>query len=86
MLAPAFAAEEVLVRAHALSARSQNVSPRYAAFDDLTLCVGRGGFMEWTVNVRSDRAYYIHFFACSGERRTYFFLFLRFFAMGRVGG
>ena len=60
--------EEVAIHARDLSARSQNISPEYAGFGNLTLCVGRGGFMEWEFEVAGG-SYYIHFLYCSGERR-----------------
>ena len=61
-------AEEVAILARDLSARSQNISPEYAGFGNLTLCVGRGGFMEWAFEVKGG-SYYVHFLYCSGERR-----------------
>jgi len=60
--------DEVAVAARDLSARSQNISPEYAGFGNLTLCVGEGGFMEWAFEVEGG-AYYVHFLYCSGQRR-----------------
>jgi len=59
--------DEVAVAARDLSARSQNISPEYAGFGNLTLCVGEGGFMEWAFEVEGG-AYYVHFLYCSGQR------------------
>ncbi len=61
-------AEEVHILARDLSGRSSNVAPEYARFDNLTLCVGKKGFMEWTATVRGG-PYYLHFYYCSRERR-----------------
>jgi len=61
-------AEEVAILARDLSARSQNISPEYTGFGNLTLCMRRGGFMEWSFEVAGG-SYYIHFFYCSGEGR-----------------
>ncbi|MHC4399538.1 MAG: carbohydrate-binding protein, partial [Planctomycetota bacterium] len=61
-------AGEVAVLARNLSARSENVAPEYPQFGNLTLCVGKGGFMEWTVDVEGGD-YYVHFLYCSGEKR-----------------
>ncbi|NQU24450.1 MAG: hypothetical protein HQ567_24475, partial [Candidatus Nealsonbacteria bacterium] len=67
-ISKAVPAEEVAVLARDLSARSQNISPEYPQFGDLTLCVGTKGFMEWTAKV-SGGSYHVHFLYCSGERR-----------------
>ena len=64
----ALRAEQASVPAHALSVRSPNVAPEYAAFDNLTLCEGKNGFMEWTVHVQGG-LYSVHFYYCSGEQR-----------------
>ncbi len=51
-----------------LSAKSPNVAAEYPDFGDLTLCVGRNGFMEWSAEVEGG-VYYVHFLYCSGEPR-----------------
>ena len=61
-------AEDVSLPARELSARSSNIAAEYAAFDNLTLCVGKGGFMEWAIEVQGG-AYSVHFYYCSGEPR-----------------
>ncbi len=61
-------AEEIPIHARNLAARSKNIAPEYTAFDNLTLCVGRDGYMEWAADVRGGE-YWIHFRYCSGERR-----------------
>ena len=66
--APPARADEVAVLARDLSARSDNVAPEYPQFGNLTLCVGKGGFMEWAAEVRGG-PYYVHFLVCSGEPR-----------------
>ncbi|MHC4167354.1 MAG: hypothetical protein ACYSWQ_10390, partial [Planctomycetota bacterium] len=40
-------ADEVTIPAKQLSDRSANISAEYPQFANLTLCMGRGGFMEW---------------------------------------
>ena len=44
-------AEDVTILARKLSAKSENISPEYEGFGNLTLCVGGGGFMEWNARV-----------------------------------
>jgi len=61
-------ADQVAVPARELSDRSENIAAEYPQFGNLTLCVGRGGFMEWTVEVEGG-PYYVHFLYCSGEQR-----------------
>ena len=61
-------ADEVTIPAKQLSACSQNISPEYPQFADLTLCVGRGGFMEWAFDVQGG-SFYVHFLYCSGQNR-----------------
>ena len=61
-------AEDVAIPARQLSARSTNVAAEYGQFGNLTLCVGRNGFMQWTAEVEGG-SYYVHFFYCSGENR-----------------
>ncbi len=61
-------AEEVRILAKNLSAKSDNIAPEYADYDNLTLCVGSGGFMEWTADVDGG-TYWVHFYYCSGNRR-----------------
>ena len=61
-------ADEVAILARDLSARSEHIEPVYPQYGDLTLCVGRGGFMEWTAAVRGG-PHYIHFLYASGEHR-----------------
>ncbi len=65
---PSAMAEGVTILARNLSAKSQNISPEYEQFGNLTLCVGSGGFMEWNARVDGG-TYYVHFFYASGERR-----------------
>ncbi|MHC4181177.1 MAG: hypothetical protein ACYSWU_27075, partial [Planctomycetota bacterium] len=57
-----------MIPARKLSARSKNVAPEYAQFGSLTLCVGTGGFMEWTAGLEGG-PYYVHFLYASGQRR-----------------
>ncbi len=61
-------ADEVAVPARNLSRRSENVAAEYPQFGNLTLCVGEGGFMEWTPEVQGG-PYYVHFLYCSGQHR-----------------
>ena len=61
-------AENLNIPASNLSAKSANVSPEYRNFDNLTLCAGNSGFMQWTAKVDGG-PYYVHFYWCSGERR-----------------
>jgi len=61
-------ADEVTVPARRLSDQSQNIAAEYPQFGNLTLCVGRGGFMEWAFEVEGGR-YWLHFRYCSGEPR-----------------
>ena len=61
-------ADEVAIPASHLSAKSPSVAAEYADFGDLTLCVGRNGFMEWSAEVEGG-IYYVHFLYCSGETR-----------------
>jgi len=62
------AGEQVNILARNLSAKSDNIAPEYRQFDNLTLCVGTGGFMEWTAKVRGGE-YYIHFDWCGAQSR-----------------
>ena len=61
-------ADEVVVPARDLSAKSPHVAAEYPDFGDLTLCVGRNGFMEWSAKVEGG-VYYVHVRYCSGEPR-----------------
>jgi len=61
-------ADEIAIPARDLSAKSPNVAAEYPDFGDLTLCVGRNGFMEWSAEVEGG-AYYVHVLYCSGEPR-----------------
>jgi len=66
--APPALAEDLVIPARKLAARSQNVAPEYPQFGNLTLCVGTGGFMEWTAEVEGG-PYYVHFLYASGQHR-----------------
>jgi hypothetical protein len=61
-------ADEIAIPARNLSAKSSNVAAEYPDFGDLTLCVGRNGFMEWSAEVEGG-VYYVHVLYCSGEPR-----------------
>jgi len=61
-------AEDVSIPARNLSAKSQNIAAQYRQFDNLTLCVGTGGFMQWTADVRGG-TYFVHFYWCAAESR-----------------
>ena len=67
-LLPAARAEHAAILARNLSDRSQNIAPVYEQFGGLTLCVGTGGFMQWTAKTKAW-PHYVHFLYCSGERR-----------------
>ncbi len=65
---PAARAEHTPILARNLSDRSRNIAPVYEQFGGLTLCVGTGGFMQWTAQTEAG-PHYVHFLYCSGERR-----------------
>jgi hypothetical protein len=60
--------DDVVVPARNLTAASKNIAPQYPQFGNLTLAVGKQGFMEWTVAVEAGR-YHLHFLYASGESR-----------------
>ena len=68
LLGSSATAEQVVIPARELSARSGNVAPQYAQFGNLTLCVGTNGFMEWTARLPGG-SYYVHFLYASGQPR-----------------
>jgi hypothetical protein len=61
-------ADEVAIPARNLSQQSANVAAEYPQFGNLALCVGEGGFMEWTTEVQGG-PYYLHFLYCSAQHR-----------------
>jgi hypothetical protein len=62
------AADEVPVLARDFTVGSANMAAEYPQFGNLTLCVGKQGFVEWSFEVDGEDRY-VHFLYCSGERR-----------------
>jgi len=60
--------DDAVIPAAGLSAASANIAPHYRQFGNLTLCVGRGGWMEWSADLHGGRCY-VHFLYASGEVR-----------------
>lgn len=68
LLGPA-GGEEVVIPARNCSARSANVKPADPAWDDLMVCYGAAGFVEWTFDLSAAGDYYLHVYVTSGGQR-----------------
>ena len=61
--------EEVVIPARKCSARSPNVVPADPGWDDLMVCHGGQGFVEWAFDLEAAGDRYMHVFVTSGEHR-----------------
>ena len=52
--------DEIVIPARNCSARSPNVKPADPAWDDLMVCYGAEGFVEWTFDLSAAGDYYLH--------------------------
>ena len=68
-LAVSAGAAETIVPAASMSAKSDNINPLDAAWDQLAVCHGSRGFEQWTAKLDAAGKYYVHWRVCSGERR-----------------
>ncbi len=63
------AAESIAVPAREHAAKSQNVVPREANWDQLVVTHGNKGMQQWAIQVEKPGPYFIHFQYASGQRR-----------------
>ncbi|MGL4944502.1 MAG: hypothetical protein ACRC46_15075 [Thermoguttaceae bacterium] len=62
-------AADVLIPAENMSSRSDGVNPRDGNWSNLAVLHGQSGFVEWTAQVETSGAYYVHILYASGESR-----------------